>query len=218
MPHATMKRLSASSLRKQRSMDVKGSSADGSGHHSNKTMSSTMTPKRRTSIQDLHSSRPTKRSLPRPPPGARNISAIGNLVHAASVKRWNGNRRTTSLWDSLRRVSTRMKPAKLLLTKLEHHRTRSYGFLKAIASYISMNTVNLDGERHCEFPLQISKQAIAIPFSGFTLPVRSSSLRQPIRVLQTTPIFSAFLPRTRNTRSTSLLHPISAGKTHFGII
>ncbi|MCJ1470858.1 hypothetical protein MMC07_009505 [Pseudocyphellaria aurata] len=59
--------------------------------------------KRQSSIRDLYSSRPANRSSLQVNGDSKLASKIGNSSRAASIRRWDGNRRTTTVWDSLRR-------------------------------------------------------------------------------------------------------------------
>lgn len=63
------------------------------------------TQRRRASLKELYSMKGGHRSSPQLSRGNGSAATIRNPARAAKIKRWDGKRRTTTIWDSLRHVS-----------------------------------------------------------------------------------------------------------------
>lgn len=93
------------------------------------------------------------------------VSLVGKSFRAAGVKRWDGNQRTTTDWDCLRRVRLNLgseaSPAGQMLTIPLPIRIPSYGIQVVIASCISMNVGNQGAAPRSGSRWQTSNPAIA---------------------------------------------------------
>lgn len=63
------------------------------------------TQRRRASLKELYSMKGGHRSSPQLSRGNGSAATIRNPARASKIKRWDGKRRTTTVWDSLRHVS-----------------------------------------------------------------------------------------------------------------
>lgn len=91
-------------------------------------------------------------------------------IRTTSIRRWDGSRRTTTNWDSIRRVSQDLQVTWSLGWSLTDARTLNSGSPTAIVWCTSMPRVSLEEVLLYVFRLRLLSRAIADPCSNTTVP------------------------------------------------